>query len=402
MKFWNKFRLLMLTLALISFGGGCWNYRDLNQLAIVSGVGIDLAPEPGKVLLTIQVIKPSDVKGGGGGGTPGGGGKAQGGQPQPVVIIESAGSTVFEAVRNAITKFSRRLYWPHNQIIIIGKEAATKGVRRYIDFFVRDAEPRPTTWVLVTPGKAGDLIRAKGKMEKISAMEIAELVQAQSATSEAGSFTIHDFANRLLSKTTASLATEIRLNKDKNEFELAGTAIFKRDKLVDFIGKKETRGLLWIINKVRSGIIVINAPGNKGKVGLELIRSSSKVKAEIKGDVILMRVEVNAQSNLGDQTSKLELSKPETLKSLARREATAIRNEINAVLIKAKELKLDVFGFGEAVHRADPKAWKRLEPLWGEIFPNLKVDLIVKVNISKVGLIDKPVRPESMKGSETD
>lgn len=395
MKRLNKFRLLVLALALISFIGGCWNYRDLNQLAIVSGVGIDLAPEPDKVLLTIQVIKPGEVKGGGGG-------KAQGGQPQPVLIIESTGSTDFEAVRNAITKFSRRLYWPHNQIVVIGKEAATKGVRRYLDFFIRDAEPRPTVWVLATPGKAGDLIKASGKMEKIPALEIAKQLQAQSFTSKAGSFTIHDFANRLLSKTTAPLATEIRLNKDKNEFELAGTAIFKRDKLVDFIGKKETRGLLWVINKVQGGIIVINAPGNKGKVGLELLRSSSKIKAEVKGETILIKVKVNVQSILGDQTSELDLSKPETLKSLARRETAVVRNEINAALLKAKELKLDIFGFGEAVHRADPTAWKRLEPRWDEVFSDLKVDLIVKANIGIVGLIDKPVRPEQRKESETD
>lgn len=391
MKPLNKITLLMLMLALTSFSGGCWNYRDMNQLGIISGVGIDLAPEPGKVLLTIQVIKTSEVKGGGGGESSGGGGGSQ--PPRPVVIIESVGSTVFEAVRNAVVKFSRRLYWAHNQIVIIGKEAATEGVRHYVDLFIRDAEPRPTAWMLVTPEKAGDLIKAQGKIEKIPAMEIAELIQAQSATSKAGGFTVHDFANRLLSKTGAPLATEIRLDKD-NKFQLAGTAIFKGDKLVDFIGKKETRGLLWVTNKAQSGIIVVNDSGSKDKVGLELIRSSSKIKAEIRGKEIIIKVKVNVQSNLGDQTSESALIKPETLKSLARREATVIRNEINAALKKAKELNTDIFGFGEAVHRADPKAWKELEPRWDEIFPELKVELIVKANIGRVGLIIKPLKPE--------
>ncbi len=394
MKLWNKFTLLMVTLLLVTFTGGCWNYRDLNQLGIVSGVGIDLAPEPGRVLLTIQVIKPGEVKGGGGGGGGGAsGGGSSGGRPQPVAIIESTGSTTFEALRNAVTKFNRKLYWPHNQILIIGKEAAAKGVRRYLDFFIRDAEPRPTAWVLVTPGKAGDLIKARSKMEKIPSMEIAELVRAQSATSEVGGFSIHDFVTRLLSKTTAPIATQIQLDED-NGFKLAGTAIFKGEKLVDFIGKKETRGLLWVIGKVQSGIVVVKAPGNKGKVDLELIRSSSKIKAEIKGKNILIKVKVNIQSNLGSQTGELDFSNPETLKSLARREATVVKNEIEAVLQKAKELKLDIFGFGEAVHRANPKAWKRLEPRWDEIFPELKVDLTVKTNISRVGLLIKPIRPK--------
>lgn len=393
MKLGNKIRLLILALSLVLFAGGCWNYHDLSQLGIVSGVGIDSAPEPGKVLLTIQVIKPSGVIGGGGGGTSGGGGQAQGGQPQPVVIVESIGSTTFEAVRQAITRYDRRLYWGHAQIFIFGKEAAAKGLRRYIDFFIRDAEPRSTAWVLVTPGKAGDLIKAPGKMEKIPAMEIAEQVRAQSATSEATGFAIHDLAHRLLSKTTAPLATEIQLDKDQG-FKLGGTAIFKGEKLVGFIGKKETRGLLWVIDKVQSGIIVVEVSGNKSKASLELIRAGSKIKAEIRGKDILIKVKVRVQSNLGAQTGEINLSKPEALKSLAKREAAAIRNEIKAAIQKAKELNADIFGFGEAVHRADPKAWKRLEPRWDEIFPNLKVDLIVNANISRVGLIHKPVRPE--------
>ena len=70
-----------------------------------------------------------------------------------------------------------------------------------------------------------------------------------------------------------------------------------------------------------------------------------------------------------------------------------IRNEINAVIQKAKELKTDIFAFGEAVHRADPKAWKRLEQRWEEIFPELKVDLLVKTKINRVGLIINPITP---------
>lgn len=390
MKPWNKRILVILLLFLIFSAGGCWNYRELDQMGIVSGVGFDLAPEPGKILLTIQVINPGEAKGGGGVGTSSGGGG--GGRTQPVAIIESTGVTVFEAVREAVTKFSRRLFWPHNQVLIIGKEAAEQGVRRFLDFEIRDAEPRPTAWVLVTDGKAGDLIKASAKIEKIPAMEIAEMVRAQSATSKAGSFMVHDFVLRLISKTAAPVATWIRLN-EKNEVQLDGTAVFKGEKLAGFIGKKETRGLLWVLDKVRSGIVVVKSPDNKGEVGLEIIRSSSKIKVEVTGDSVRIKVTVFVQSNVGNQNGELDLSKSATLKSLARREETVIRDEIKAALNKAREFKADIFGFGDAVHRADPKAWERLEPHWDRIFTELKVDLVVKANINQVGLIIKPIKP---------
>lgn len=216
------------------------------------------------------------------------------------------------------------------------------------------------------------------------------MLQAQSATSEIGSFTFYDFIERLMSKTTAPLATQIRLNKE-GEVELAGTAIFKGEKLVGFIGKKETRGLLWVIGKIKSGVVIVKAPANKGKVSLGIIRAAGKIQAETKNDSVKITVKVNVQSGLGEQTGDLDTSKPEVIKSLARREATVIRNEINAAFKKAQELNADIFGFGEAVHRADFKAWKKLEPRWDEIFPKLKVKLIVKTNISLNGLINKPI-----------
>ena len=393
MKPWNKRLLAVLLLSLLLCAGGCWNYRELDQLGIVSGVGFDLAPEPGKILLTVQVIKPGEAKGGGGGeGIPSSGGGGGGGQTQPVVIIESTGATVFDAVREAVTKFSRKLFWPHNQVLIIGKEAAEQGVRQFMDFEIRDAEPRPTAWVMVTPGKAGELLKIPGKMEKIPAMEIAEMVRAQSATSKAGSFTVHDFVLRLLSKTAAPVATQIRLT-EKNEVQLDGTAVFKGEKLAGFIGQRETRGLLWVLGKVRSGIVMVKSPDNKGQVSLEILRTSSKVKAEVRGDSVRIKVTVSVQSNVGNQNSAFDLSKPETLKILARREEAAIRNEIKAALDKAREFKADIFGFGEAVHRTDPKAWKRLEPHWDQIFTGLQVDLAVKANINQVGLIIRSIKP---------
>ncbi|NLW48711.1 MAG: Ger(x)C family spore germination protein [Firmicutes bacterium] len=388
MKLQNRLTFSILIIAMTLIGSGCWSYRELETLGIVSGAGFDLGKDPEQVLLTVQVIKASKGKGGGNGSL--GDGQGQGSRPQPVAIVESNGATAFEAVRNAVSKFSRRLYWPHNQILIVGKEAAENGVKNYLNFGIRQTELRPTAWIMISPGKAGDLIRAPGEMGQIPAMEIKDMLQAQSATSEIGSFTFYDFIERLMSKTTAPLATQIRLNKE-GEVELAGTAIFKGEKLVGFIGKKETRGLLWVIGKIKSGVVIVKAPANKGKVSLGIIHAAGKIQAETKNDSVKITVKVNVQSGLGEQTGDLDTSKPEVIKSLARREATVIRNEINAAFKKAQELNADIFGFGEAVHRADFKAWKKLEPRWDEIFPKLKVKLIVKTNISLNGLINKPI-----------
>ncbi|MDK2878933.1 MAG: spore germination protein [Thermoanaerobacteraceae bacterium] len=53
--------------------------------------------------------------------------------------------------------------------------------------------------------------------------------------------------------------------------------------------------------------------------------------------------------------SDVDLIKPKPIKSLERRQATVIRNEIEFVLKKAREWGVDIFGFGETVHRKYPE-----------------------------------------------
>lgn len=152
---WTRTVAILLGAALL---GGCWNRRELDTLAIVAGLGLDRDVETGKIQLTAQIIKPGEVKTvkvGGAGGGGGGGGKAS-----AVWVIKSTGDTVFDAVRNMVTQSSRKLYFAHNQIIVIGKKTAEQGVWPLLDFFVRDHEIRWTIWVLVADGKASDVLEA--------------------------------------------------------------------------------------------------------------------------------------------------------------------------------------------------------------------------------------------------
>lgn len=45
---------------------GCWNRRELDTLAIVTAVGVDKSKEDGRISITFQIMKPSEIKGSGG------------------------------------------------------------------------------------------------------------------------------------------------------------------------------------------------------------------------------------------------------------------------------------------------------------------------------------------------
>ncbi len=374
----------------ILFTNGCWSYHELNQLAVVAGTAIDRGKKPGTVQLTLQIFKPSASQSGGGGDGTGGGGS---GQQQPFIVKSRTGKTIFDAAQNFLAETDRKLYWPHNQVIILGNEQARQGVRLVLDYFVRNNEPRPTMWILVAEDKAGAILNAPGDLEKVSAMEISQLIQAQSFSSKNVMINLQDFATRLLSKTVAPIATLIKINEvgGKKRLGLSGTAVFKGDRLVGTLDGRQTRGVLWVQGKVKQGAIIINVPG--GKAGLEIARSRTKVKPVLFKNKLKIKVSIHEEGNLNCQMSPEDLTKPEKLKSLARREAIVIKNEINAALAKAKEFNADIFGFSEAIHKSNPKEWRTMKEKWDQIFPRLQVDVDVNCVIHSVGLTIPPLAP---------
>jgi spore germination protein KC len=376
----------LLFIAVILWTHGCWNYRELNQLGVVAGTGIDLGKKAGTVQLTVQLFKPTAAQSGGDGGT--------GGAPQQPFVVESrTGKTVFDAARNFLVESDRHLYWPHNQVIIIGRDQARQGVRPVLDFFVRNNEPRPTMWVLVAAEKAETVLKAPGELEQVSAPEISKLIQVQPASSKNMMINLQDFISRLLSKTTAPVATLINVDKGggKPKLYLAGTAVFKADRLVGKLDGRQTRGLLWVLGKVQRGAVVVNAPG--GKASLEITRSHTKVKPVFSKGRFMMMVSIREEGNLECQMSPEELTKPEMLESLARREATVIRGEISAALAEARKLNADIFGFGEMIHRSHRKEWSKMKDQWDLIFPRLQVEMDIRCVIHSVGLIIPPLEP---------
>lgn len=87
--------------------------------------------------------------------------------------------------------------------------------------------------------------------------------------------TLNDFLVRLTSKSSHPFATAIEVFSEEKQEEqggdkegkmvlrlrAGGTAVFKKDKLVGWLDNAETRGLLWVLGKVQSGILVVPAPG---------------------------------------------------------------------------------------------------------------------------------------------
>ncbi|WP_242832468.1 Ger(x)C family spore germination protein [Desulfosporosinus orientis] len=385
--------MILMIITLIISMTGCWNRRELPSLAIVLGLGLDKGEGKDKLDLTTQIVKTAELKtsspeeGGSGGGSNGAGAYWN---------VKNSGDSVFKIIRDYTHKSSRKLYWPHNQVLIFGRSLAEEGISEYLDFFQRDQEARSEVFILVAEDKAGDIFDVKPKLEKVPSINISDLIDAQAATSQSSITRLYQFVIRLMSKTTAPIAPIIRIEGqgDNRVLVVSGTAIFKDDKMIGEMDKKETRGLLWVIDKVKSGIIDINCPDSEDKVSLEIIRSKGKITSKITDDKPHITVEIKEEGNIGSQACAENLASPDAVERLEEQESEAIKEEIEATLDKAKKLNADIFGFGDILHQRHPKEWQEMKDDWDDIFPNLDVEILVEAKIRRSGSLEQPAAPE--------
>lgn len=394
----KRFFLYIVCVFLFVMLTGCWNRRELNTLSIVQALGVDRT-EDGQISISAQILRPSQIK------------EASGTEGEGVWVVTSTGETLFDAIRDASLKTDRKLFFPQNKVIIIGEEAARAGVRPLLDFLSRDPEIRRLSYVLIAHGKAKPILLGVDEQEKIPSQAIEGLARATVASSKIPKRNLRDFLGTLDSQTSSSVLPGIILlekNRDGKSIKvvtLDKTAIFKKDKLIGWFDGKETRGLLWILNEVKSGIIIVNSPLEETKVvSLEITHSTCKVKPEIADGKLTITVEVEEKGNLAEQMSAVDLTQPDAFHELEIRQAAAIEDEINAALKKAQAWGVDIFKFGEDFHRKFPQEWTELEENWEKEFAELEVNVQVAAKLHQVGLTTTPAltteESEKKKGEE--
>jgi len=394
MNKYKKSMLVFIILHLCLFLTGCWGVTELDELAMVAGLGVDLDEKTDEIILTAQIIKAGEV-----GTSPGGGGKSggpiTGKKAAAVWVVESRGETFFDAVRAFTFQSSRKLYFPHAKIIVFGKSLAKKGIKPYLNLLIKDYEPRNNTLIAVAENRASEVMEITTELEKIPAYGLAKLIEIRTVTSQSSLVTVHEFIIGLLSKAKSPTASHIQVIEKEGEKKalVKGTAVFKDDKFIGTLNKTETRGLLWMKNKVESGVVVINDPQGK-KVSIEIVDSSTEIKSKLADNRITIEININDRGNIAENMGELNLTTTRMISFLEKQQNIIIKNEIESALKKAYELNTDLMGFGDIIYKYYPEIWKKIgayqDHYWKEIDVKIKVDS----KIQEVEMTTKPLTPE--------
>lgn len=369
-------------------------------MAIVMAVGLDKDKTTGKIQITAQIVRPADARGSTG--------APSGGTGNPVWTVNAEGSTIFEAIRNLARFSSRRVFWAHNKVIVVGEELARDDITDLLDFFTRNHELRMNTWIVTTLGKASELVATKTGMEVVPGDSIDRLFRFSPIVSEAPRSTIKEVTASYLSRTSNPVMALVNNRKrmlqerDKREFggkdqvELSGTAVYRKGKMIGTLSPSESRGMLWFIEKVESGVVPLKCPDYPDKpVSLEIKRGDFEVTPHYSGDdEVSFRVQLKLQMDLVELGCPTRLSTAEVVNLLEEEASEKVEEEIQAMLHKAqKVLKTDFLDLGKTFENRYPDKWRSLRGRWDELFQKAEFTLEVQTEINSPVLLIVPTRP---------
>ncbi len=371
---------------------GCWNSRELNDLAIVSGIGIDMVPGTDKYRVSFQVVVPSASNTSQG---------ASSGQSS-ITIYSSTDSTIYGALRRTSKRATRKLFFAHTQLLVLGESLAKDGINDVFDIFERSHELRLNTTVLVSRDtdaasvlkvllaqesvpsiglvkKSDNTAKVWGENQKINVFEVINDITGN------GGMTISGV--RIIGSVEDG---KKKTNLDQSEVQAAilmsGQAVFKKGKLIGWIEGPEARGAGWVVNKILETNLNVDTSDMKNAVAVNVLFSKSKVKVEIVQGLPVFHVLITEEGNIYETKTFVDLSKNAEIRKLEAALEKQTRVEIQQAVQAAQNMECDYLNFGNELKRVNPDVWATVEKDWEQLFAKGTLDLKIKAYIRGTGM----------------
>lgn len=385
-----KIILFLLLTSMIPLGlCSCWDKVELDDLAIVLGVGIDKAESPDDINLTIQIEKSSGTD------TSSSSYGSSDGENSKFINLTESGTNVSTTMDEFAHMISREIYLAHNQLIVFGNDLAKEGIRDQMDYFLRNYQGRLNVNICVAKGRAEDIFEVSSDLDQIPSVKVSDLIENQNAALAVVDLNVADLMMALSSSSKSMVAPYLEIVNEEGQehLSISDCAVFKGDKVVGELDPTETRGYLWVQNKVTNGKYIVNVLDEQ--VTLSTVKVESKVNPVInKEGCVSVKITVKEQCIMESQTGSVDLNTQDHIELLQKAAAKVIKGEIQQTLDKSMQLGTDIYGFGDMLKQKYPHKWKAIEESWDDLYQNIDVQVDVTAEVRGEGRLINPDYPK--------
>jgi len=369
-------KIIILILPLL-FLTGCYNYRELNDLAIATAVEIDKIDDEFHLLVqTANPKKQNDA--------------SSTNQPQ-FVTYEAKGKTIQEAFRNITKKSSIKIYGMHIQLLVITENIAKENLESMLDFFFRNTEIRKEFYVLVdTTKNDNQLLKILTPVTNLSSQNILNALETNNKHMGVSNLvTFNDLMDIYLNENKElilpTISIEGNYEKGKTEDNLKTTeadanlilgnmAIFKDEKLLGYLTKEQSIVINILKNEIKDALITHECAENKYSTE-EITLNKTNIKIDL--ETLKVKIDISGTGHIAEYTCNDDLRKEETIKNINNNLNNYIETIIKeSILTINKKYNSDIYNFKDMIYKQDPKYYRKIKDSYYEnIFNKLTYEI---------------------------
>ena len=381
-------RKIIILLIPIFFLTGCYDYRELSDLAIITAVSIDKVDD--NLEVTIQVVNPKKEQ------------DTTSTNEPDFVTYTSYAKTVQEALRKVVNDSPAKLYASHMELLVISEEVAKNYLNEKLDFFSRDPEPRSEINIFIAknanPKDELSVITPLINLPSTKILSSLESNVEYLGTSQ--DITLNYVVDNYLNSYKELTLPILELKGDANEGEkkdnissgkteasiiLSNIGIFKDDKFIAYLSEKESQGVNFILNNINSTIIEYVCEPNKYLVS-EILKSNTSLEANLEKNTVKINLEGHA--TISEITCNIDIKNANTVKKIKENIDGTIENIVEETFYNIRDkYNTDVFNFRDLYYKTDSKYFKdNYKDNWyNEIFPKLEIEVNANYKLYEKG-----------------
>lgn len=356
---------------------GCYNYKELNELGIVSAMGI--SKDGDLYNLDIQLLNVLDSE-------------KSGLNKSPITVISGQGETIFEAARSMNRKTSKVFFLADVDYVFLDQSVLNDGLDEIMDFLIRDTRLSLNFLVVTsTENKSLDILSSISHFDTnsannlydaimnsetryggINSLHVRELINNYYAK---GKYTI--FPNVYIKDTSKSSENDSLEDSKSESYVEVKNMVFFKDKEVIELTDEETKGVNFLRNKIKNATLTIECDG--GYFTIETLESKMKLKSKLNIDQLNVKGSVGAE--IVYYGCKDNLDNADVLKNISKKAEKEVESYITKAFNKSKKYNYDFLGLGNYIYKNNYKYFDFENKDWNKDGLN-KLNLKYNIDVS--------------------
>ena len=324
---------------------GCYDYQEINDIAIVNGIGIDYKDKEYIISYEIINIKSSNE---------------EQSNNDKKYVVSANGNDIVDAIINVENKIAKKLSYSHLEILLISNNIARYGINDITDYFIRNSIFTNNFYLVVSMhNNPYDILSYTSTSNQISSNTITNLLKTTNSTIVLDNKDTFDYKIANYINGIDMVIPNIKIDK---EIILDGMAVFKDLKYNFKLDNYETQIYGLLKDKIKDNLIT----NDNGAIEI----STNKIDISYDNKIII-NINIDGKIKKINNTN-FNLKDNNYLNELEDSFINTIKNRIKSLINRTIKNDSDIFNFKSIINNND----------WHKEF-----DINIKLHINKSGTL---------------